>query len=170
MLKGQVAAAARGAPKDDDVRKLPGDDGAPLAASGLNRHVGFMLRLAMAAVLDDMARALKKFDLRPSQYACLLAVQGEPGLNQQSIGKILSVKHSNLVGIISELEERGLVDRARPNSDRRANIVYLTKSGARLLRDLTPIVDSHHGKLVKAVGRKDLGLLLKSLDRLTRLG
>jgi DNA-binding MarR family transcriptional regulator len=139
------------------------------AASTLDKHVGFMLRLAMAAVLGDFASALKKFGLRPAQYACLLVVQSQPGLKQQRIGEILTVKHSNLVAIINFLESRGYVDRARPNSDRRANIIYLTKVGTELLTRAAPVVNAHNARLIEALGDHDVENVLDSLQRLANL-
>jgi DNA-binding MarR family transcriptional regulator len=158
------ATRTKAPPKNAAVAAAASDSS--LAASILNKHVGFMLRLAMAAVLRDFANALKKFDLRPAQYACLLVVQSQPGLKQQRIGEILTVKHSNLVAIINFLESRGYVDRARPNSDRRANIIYLTKVGTELL---TPVVNAHNARLVEALGDHDVESVLDSLQRLANL-
>jgi DNA-binding MarR family transcriptional regulator len=140
-----------------------------LEPSGLHKHIGFMLRLAMAEVLRDFAQAIEEFKLRPAEYACLLVVAAEPGLNQQRIGRILSVKHSNLVAIINTLESRGFIDRARPTRDRRTNFIYLTKSGAQFLERLESAVKQHNQRLLKAIGRRNLTILLGSLNQLAGL-
>ena len=140
-----------------------------LEPSGLHKHIGFMLRLATAEVLHDFAQALEKYQLRPAQYACLLVVAAEPGLNQQRIGAILSVKHSNLVAIIRALQRRGFLDRARPTRDRRSNSIHLTRSGARFVEGLESAFKQHHARLLQKIGRRNLPQLLRSLSQLARL-
>jgi DNA-binding MarR family transcriptional regulator len=140
-----------------------------LEPSGLHKHIGFMLRLATAEVLRDFAQGIEKFKLRPAEYGCLLVVAAEPGLNQQRIGRILSVKHSNLVVIINALERRGFIDRARPTRDRRTNSIYLTKSGARFVEGLESAFKQHHARLLQKIGRRNLPILLSSLNQLARL-
>jgi DNA-binding MarR family transcriptional regulator len=141
-----------------------------LEPSGLHKHIGFMLRLAMATVLRDFAQAIEEFKVRPAEYACLLAVGAEPGINQQRIGQILGVKHSNLVAIINALERRGFIDRARPTRDRRTNFIYLTKSGAHFLERLERAVKAHNQRLLRKIGRRKLSTLLSSLNQLARTG
>jgi DNA-binding MarR family transcriptional regulator len=141
-----------------------------LEPSGLHKHIGFMLRLANAAVLRDFAQAIEEFKLRPAEYACLVVIQAEPGLNQQRIGQILNIKHSNLVAVINALEGRGFIDRARPTRDRRTNFIYLTKSGTQFLERLGDAVKAHNQRIVQRVGRRNLATMLNSLNHLAQLG
>jgi DNA-binding MarR family transcriptional regulator len=149
--------------------KTGSSDLSMLEPSGLHKHIGFMLRLATAEVLRDFAQAIEKFRLRPAEYACLLVVAAQPGLSQQHIGRILSVKHSNLVAIINALQRRGFIDRARPSRDRRTNSIQLTKSGARFVEGLESAFEQHHERLLQKIGRRNLPLLLSTLNQLARL-
>jgi DNA-binding MarR family transcriptional regulator len=141
-----------------------------LEPSGLHRHIGFMLRLAYAAVLRDFMRAIEQFKIRPAEYACLLVIHAEPGLNQQRIGQILNIKHSNLVAVINALEGRGFIDRARPPRDRRTNFIYLTKSGTQFFQKLCEVFDRHNQRVVQRIGRRNLATTLNSLQHLAQLG
>jgi DNA-binding MarR family transcriptional regulator len=49
--------------------------------------------------------------------------------SQQGLGEVLSLDPSNVVGLLNELEERGLITRQRDRSDRRRHIVELSTKG-----------------------------------------
>jgi DNA-binding MarR family transcriptional regulator len=51
------------------------------------------------------------------------------GVSQQQLGEILCVDANNLVLLLNELEEAGLIRRVRDPADRRRHIVELTDPG-----------------------------------------
>ena len=57
----------------------------------------------------------------------LLCDQGPA--NQQDLADALSLDPSNVVGLLNELEERGLITRRRDRADRRRHIVELSPLG-----------------------------------------
>jgi DNA-binding MarR family transcriptional regulator len=68
--------------------------------------------------------------LRP-RHLIALKVLGEQGpMAQHAIGTALSLDPSNVVGLLNELEERGLISRRRDPADRRRHIVELSAAGS----------------------------------------
>src|SRR5690349_16741028 len=64
--------------------------------------------------------------LRP-RHMIALKLLGERGpMTQHAVGVALSLDPSNVVGLLNELEERGLVTRRRDPADRRRHIVELS--------------------------------------------
>jgi DNA-binding MarR family transcriptional regulator len=53
--------------------------------------------------------------------------------SQQSLGEILSLDPSNVVGLLNELEERELITRRRDPADRRRHIVAISTAGEQAL-------------------------------------
>ena len=51
-------------------------------------------------------------------------------MTQHAVGIALSLDPSNVVGLLNELEERGLITRRRDPADRRRHIVELSAAGS----------------------------------------
>lgn len=67
--------------------------------------------------------------LRPRQLVALSLLHEHGPLSQQALGEALTLDPSNVVGLLNELEERGLVTRQRDPADRRRHIVSLSPAG-----------------------------------------
>jgi DNA-binding MarR family transcriptional regulator len=68
--------------------------------------------------------------LRPRQLLALTLLDEHGPVTQQALGEALRLDPSNVVGLLNELEERGLVTRRRDPADRRRHIVELSAAGA----------------------------------------
>jgi MarR family transcriptional regulator, lower aerobic nicotinate degradation pathway regulator len=67
------------------------------------------------------------------QYAILAVTDQRPGLNQGDVARLLEYSKNRIVGDIDHLEEAGLLRRTS-GSDRRANLLTITRAGGAVLR------------------------------------
>ncbi len=67
--------------------------------------------------------------LRPRHLIALKLLSERGPANQQGLSEALSLDPSNVVGLLNELEERGLITRRRDRADRRRHIVELSSLG-----------------------------------------
>jgi len=67
--------------------------------------------------------------LRPRHLIALKLLSERGPANQQGLADALSLDPSNVVGLLNELEERGLITRRRDRADRRRHIVELSPLG-----------------------------------------
>jgi DNA-binding MarR family transcriptional regulator len=67
--------------------------------------------------------------LRPRHLIALKQLSERGRANQQALAESLSLDPSNVVGLLNELEERGLITRRRDSADRRRHIVELSSRG-----------------------------------------
>jgi DNA-binding MarR family transcriptional regulator len=88
-------------------------------------------------LLDHLARvgrraaevSMSPGGLRPRHLHALGILNERGSFTQQSLGEVLSLDPSNVVGLLNELEARGLVIRRRDPADRRRHIVEISAAG-----------------------------------------
>jgi DNA-binding MarR family transcriptional regulator len=112
-----------------------------------------MLRLAQLAVFGDFIEACRRFDIRPAQYSVLTVIDYNPGINQTELSGALGIKRANLVGLIDDLERRGLVQRRRAARDRRVFGMFLTDRGGALMLEVHVIVRAHDRRITRRLGK-----------------
>ena len=71
--------------------------------------------------------------LRPRHLIALKLLSERGPASQQALADSLSLDPSNVVGLLNELEERGLITRRRESADRRRHIVELSPRGKKEL-------------------------------------
>ena len=81
------------------------------------------------AVIDA---ALGAVDLTGRQFLVLTFAGGEEPLSQLELSRRLNLDPTIIVGLLDELEERGLVNRVRDPADRRRHLLELTAAGRKL--------------------------------------
>ena len=92
-------------------------------------------RLGFAAKERGMA-AYEETGLHPYHYGVMLVLDEGSRETQGSIADALGYDRGQLVGLLDELEEQGLVERKRDPNDRRRHLVRLTSEGKKALRRL----------------------------------
>jgi MarR family transcriptional regulator, lower aerobic nicotinate degradation pathway regulator len=96
----------------------------------------FLLKRLGFTAKELSMKAYEETGLHPYHHG-ILTVLGERSLDTQgAIADALGYDRGQLVGLLDDLEERGLVERQRDPSDRRRHIVRLTPDGEKMLRRL----------------------------------
>jgi len=113
-------------------------------------------RLVEAALADEGSRR---------QHFVVLTSLAEQGpASQADLGRRLWIDRSDLHAILNELETNGQVERVRDETDRRRNVVALTRAGRGALARLDKRVDAAQDALLaplSAAERRELRRLLE---------
>ncbi len=125
----------------------------------------FLLKRLGFAAKERGMHAYEQQGLHPYHFAILLALDEGSHETQGAIADALGYDRGQLVGLLDELEERGLVERRRDPDDPRRHLVQMTAEGKRTLRRLRSLAreleDEFLEPLTDAERDKFHALLLK---------
>jgi DNA-binding MarR family transcriptional regulator len=126
----------------------------------------FLLKRLGFAAKEQAMGAYERTGLHPYHHAVLIVVgEGSPE-TQGAIADTLGYDRGQLVGLLDELEERGLVERRRDPNDRRRHLVELTPEGKRTLRRLRGLAGQIEDEFLAPLSEEERATLHALLLRL----
>ena len=149
-------------PKRDAVDEAGGE----VRLDPLDGFVGYLLRRAQLAVFEDFARRFTPLGLSPAQFSTLVVIAENPDRRQSDIAAALGVQRPNFVALMDELERRGLAERVRSGSDRRANALRLTAEGDALLKRGLAVQSEQEAAIRDLLGEAERRRLIETLRAL----
>jgi DNA-binding MarR family transcriptional regulator len=151
--------------EQDDMQ----NDGRRIDFSILVEAIGYQLRRAQLTVFQDFHESFASEGLRPADFSVLLVVSANPGLKQSEVAEALGIQRANFVAIADSLEQRGLAERRKSETDRRVQALYLTERGEEFARGMLRTWRIHEDRLVEKLGGPaERDRLLELLGRITR--
>jgi DNA-binding MarR family transcriptional regulator len=125
----------------------------------------FLLKRLGFAAKDRTLKAYEGIDLHPYHYAILVVLDEGSRETQGSIADSLGYDRGQLVGLLDELEERGLLERRRDPNDRRRHLVRMTPEGKKALRRVRSLTAEIEDEFLSPLNEKERaalhGLLLQ---------
>jgi DNA-binding MarR family transcriptional regulator len=147
-------------PNEVDAPKLP------RLPEELVASTSFLLKRLGFAVKERTLKAYEGVGLHPYHHAILVALDEGSRETQGSIADSLGYDRGQLVGLLDELEERGLVERRRDPKDRRRHIVRLTSDGKKMLRRVRALAAELEDDFLSPLSEKERASLHGHLLRL----
>jgi DNA-binding MarR family transcriptional regulator len=105
------------------------------------------------------------YGLPTGSLTVLALIAANPGSSQTALARRAGLNDSALVGIIDQLEQRGLVERGRAANDRRRYQLAVTPDGRAMMETLFSVVTEQEAGIRDALGARDMAALLRLLDR-----
>lgn len=150
-----IAADRAGADGDRDLGVLHG-------------FVGYHLRRASAAFSADFADATAGTGIRQVLFGILAVVETAPAIAQGRVGRLLGIQRANMVALINELVDMGLVERRVAAEDRRALALSLTAKGHAVLDECKRRLAAHEERMLADLSPPERALLIEWLARISR--
>lgn len=134
-----------------------------LRQGALPRLLGYRLRLAQQTVFEDFAAHVK--GISPGRIGVLVLIEANPGVTQSRLAEAVRRDRSTMVGLLDELQARGLIERRR-GEDRRTNTLQLTRAGHAFLGRAMRQIEAHERRIGARLTRAERALLLRLLERI----
>ena len=136
------------------------------ASTALTGRAGFLISQIGSHSAQRFAQRLAPLGLQPRHFGLLVHLAAADGQTQQQLADSLSVHRNAMVGLVDDLEERGLVERRRHPADRRAHAVHLTAAARELLPHAQQAADVHEYELLCVLNDAEQSQLQGLLDRI----
>jgi DNA-binding MarR family transcriptional regulator len=152
--------------RQEEAEEQPSSAKPALSADSVDlRHTpGHLLRRAQQRAVEIYQEEVGEDGLRPPQYALLLTIYQNAGLNQTELVQQTGIDRSTLADMIARLEKRGLLLR-KPGADQRSRQLWITDAGATAVkanalagqraqeRIMAPIAPDERTKFLEILGR-----------------
>ena len=140
----------------------------PRLPEELVASTAFLLKRLGHAVKDRTMAAYESTGLHPYHHAVLAVLDEGSRETQGAIADALGYDRGQLVGLLDELEEGGLVERRRDPSDRRRHLVRLTPDGRRALGRLRTLAGRLENEFLASLDEGERAQLHALLLRLAQ--
>lgn len=129
------------------------------------------LKRQLIAQLVESSRLLRNFiDHRAksrgttrAQWIVLFRLRQQEGLSQVDLAEVLELQPISLVRLLDRLVEHGLLERRPDPKDRRANRLFLTRAGRRLVDDLDSLRDAIATDVLRNIPEEAIATSLETL-------
>jgi len=138
--------------------------GTAVDTTWIDGQVGYLLRRASAVMAADAAAA--GGPLRPVLVTLLSVIDANPGIGQTAIGNALGIRRANVVPLVGELVDLGLVARRPSATDGRRVELRLTDDGQAAWRRGQAAIEDHEVHATSGISPDERATLLDLLGRI----
>ena len=108
-----------------------------------------------------------RFDITSVQYAALVAIDAQPGLDATRLAAIIAFDRSTIGDVLERLQAKGWVLRRASAADRRVKHLELSPQGEDLLAAVRPAVGRVQRRLLERLDGREQAVLLALLARIS---
>ena len=141
----------------------------PVTMDAVYTKPGYLFRRMQQIAVAIFVEECRAYDLTPVQYAALVAIRTHPGIDATRLSAVIAFDRSTLGNVIERLQAKQYIERKPAPEDKRVKLLYLTRSGTALLRDIMPSVDRAQARMLQPLKPADRKTLLALMTQLVDL-
>ena len=131
------------------------------------RRPGFMIRRAHQVAVAIFLEEARESRITPTQYGVLVILNRRPGIDQNTLARLLGLDRSTTGLVVRKLAERGLLARATGAGDLRRRELRLTRAGLAILGRVAKNAARAQQRLLSPLPAREGARFLALLARLT---
>lgn len=147
--------------EDTELRNTDG-----LSYGPLEDLVGYWIRRLHMQLSSGATELVAQEGLRAHQLTTLSIIVDNPEVSQSDLAKAMGIKPSNIVSLVDELEERGLVVRNAAPNTRRKYAISATNSGRRKRDEALSHMSDQEDAVLNALTNKERDDLINLLRKI----
>jgi len=130
---------------------------------------GHLIRRAQQIAVSIFLEECAPFDITPVQYAALVAVRDNPGIDATRLSALVAFDRSTLGNVLERMESKGLILRIGSKDDKRIKILYLSPTGTTALNEVEPLAQRAQERILAPLAPKDREIFMQMLSQLVEL-
>lgn len=131
------------------------------------RRPGFMIRRAHQIAVAIFLEEARESRITPTQYGVLVILGRRPGIDQNTLARLLGLDRSTTGLVVRTLAGRGLIARAMGSKDLRRRELELTQAGLALGGRVSENARRAQQRLLSPLPKRERARFLALLARLT---
>lgn len=121
------------------------------------------------ALIDAELPVLREHDLSMWAYTVLLALDERPLRTQAALAESIGADKTRIIGVLDDLQRRGLIERTPDPGDRRVRVLSLTAEGRRVRDSAQAAIQRKEERLLARLSAEDRQGFLRALQTLATL-
>ena len=134
----------------------------------LETLMGYNARRAALKAIGLFSQRLAGFDISPVDFSVLSLIGHNPGITSRQLCSALNILPPNLVGKISAMEQRRMIDRRPHPQDGRAVGLHLSAEGEKLMRHAEQVASQLEDEVASGLSAAEKKTLLRLLQKVYR--
>jgi DNA-binding MarR family transcriptional regulator len=148
-----------------NIQRSADEDAEAMKAQGeLLAHPGYLIRRLHQISVSIFLEKARAYDLTQLQYASLVVIDANPGIDQSRLGKIVALDRQTVSTVVRRLVEKGLLQ--RESKDRRSSAMYVTGAGKALYQVVRARIGSVDKVLLGPLSIADQQALMRYLTKM----
>ena len=135
----------------------------------LHSKPGHLIRRAQQIAVAIFMEECAGFDLTPVQYAALVAIRENPGIDATRLSALVAFDRSTLGVVLERLEARKLVKRYSSPDDKRIKLLKVSVAGSALVKRAEAAVVRAQERILAPLRASDRNTLMELLGQLVDL-
>ena len=132
----------------------------------LYKTPGHLVRRLHQIVVSLCYEQWGDLDISPVHYGALMAIRAFPGIDQRGLSRAIAIDRSTIGTVGGQLERRGLIERRQGTRDKRNKELFITATGAAVLRRAQPIAWQIQARLLSVLEKGERAEFVRLLEKL----
>lgn len=130
---------------------------------------GHLIRRAQQIAVSIFLEECAPVDLTPVQYAALVAVRENPGIDATRLSALVAFDRSTLGNVLERMEAKGLIERSGSREDKRVKVLHLSPKGDLALKEAEPLARRAQERILAPLAPADREIFMRMLSQLVEL-
>jgi homoprotocatechuate degradation regulator HpaR len=131
----------------------------------MRRNLPLLMLQAREHVIAYFRPLLNAHGITEQQWRIVRLLLDTGPLEPRQIGQLCSLSSPSLAGVLSRMDQMGLIRRKRLPNDQRRVSVSLTARSCTLAGRMAPLIDDVYGRIEEQLGEEFIAQLHETLDQ-----